>query len=350
MPWPVWDEARLRETLARVLRDRAPGDKPRQQLLEVAACHHDTGLAHWLAHGVGYAAARTGRSAFAPLRRKYLAPYAGGNFKEILRLVERHGTEYRTPMNQTPLMAAAAAGNAGLVEALLARGADVDAVDHTGRSALHWALAAAFEDPGFAAGSFGAVYDRIAPACTDLEVDEHLVRLDRHHSEYFLWHTLIALFKSGFGDEKWRNPGGFDTAAVLKAWLHLPPAVLRASRNTRQHLSNVFSRNEIGRDYAYNRRLFVRVRTGFYQFNPALAVRRVTVDGEAWVPIYAALNLALARETALPRFWARIDALLASSSIATGPPLAAALYEGLRGKDGFERWVNPLDPVWEQMA
>jgi hypothetical protein len=350
VPWPVWDEARLRETLARVLRDRAPGDKPRQQLLEVAACHQDTGLAHWLAHGVGYAAARNARAVFPPLVRKYLGPYAGGNFKEVLRLTERHGTEYRTPMNQTPLMAAAAAGNSALVEALLERGADPNAVDHTGRSALHWALAAAFENPGFATGSFAAVYERVAPACTDLEVDERLVRLDRHHSEYLLWHTLVALFKSGFGDPKWRNPGGFDTAAVLSAWQHLPPAVLRASRNTRQHLSNVFSRNEIGRDYAYNRRLFVRVRTGFYQFNPALALRRVDADGEHWVPICRALNLALARETALPRFWPRIDALLSQSGIAVGPPLAAALYQALDANKDVDGWDNPVHPVWERLA
>lgn len=348
VPWPVWDEARLRATLARVLHERAPGDKPRQQLLEVAACHHDTGLAHWLAYGVGYAAARNGRAAFAPLVRKYLAPYAGGNAKEILRLVERHGIEYRTPMNQTPLMAAAAAGNVALVDALLERGADTDAIDHTGRNALHWALAAAFEDPKFAAGSFASVYDRVAPACTDLEVEERLVRLDRHQSEYLLWHTLVALFKTSFGDEKWRNPGGFDTAAVLRAWQHFPPTVLRASRNTRQHLSNVLSRNEIGRDYAYNRRLFVRVRTGFYQFNPGLSVRRAGPDGETWVPIYAALNLALVRETALPRRWPQIDALLAQSGTPAGPPLAAPLYETLRSKRQDD-WGNPLHPAWSEL-
>jgi hypothetical protein len=347
VPWPVWDEARLRETLARVLRDRVPGEKPRQQLLEVAACHHDLGLAHWLAHGVGYVGARNALALFAGLRRKYLAPYAASNLKEVLSLVNRHGTEYRTPMNQTPLMAAAAAGNLALVDALLERGADPDALDHTGRGALHWALAAAFDDVAFAGGSFAAVYERVAPPCTDLKVDERLVRLERHHSEYLLWHTLIALFKTGFGDAKWRNPGGFDTAAVLKAWQHMPPSVVRASRNTRQHLSNVLSRNESARDYAYNRMLFVRVRTGFYQLNPALRVRRVGKDGETWVPIYAALNLPLVRETALPRFWPRIDAWLVQSGIEVQAPLARGLYDTLRTKDDRAAMGNPLHPIWE---
>ena len=112
----------------------------------------------------------------------------------------------------------------------------------------------------------------------------------------------------------------------------------------------MFSRNEIGRDYAYNRRLFVRVRTGFYQFNPALALRRVDADGEHWVPIYRALNLALARETALPRFWPRIDTLLSQSGIAVGPPLAAALYHELDANKDVDSWDNPVHPVWQRMA
>ncbi|MEO8741040.1 MAG: ankyrin repeat domain-containing protein, partial [Casimicrobiaceae bacterium] len=347
VPWPVWDEARVRQTLSRVFRERVPGDKPRQQLLEIAACHRDAGLAKWLAYGIGFGPARNAHVAFPSLARKYLSPYAAVNVKEILRLVDRHGTEYRTPMNQTPLMAAAAAGNVALVDALLERGAHVDAVDHTGRSALHWALATAFEDAAFAARSLAAIYDRVAPPCVDLAVDERLIRLDRHHSEYFLWHTLVTMLKTSFGDAKWRNPGGFDTATVLKAWRDVPADVLRAGRNTRQHLSHVLSRNEIRREYAYNRKLFVRLRTGFYQFNPGLAVRESGSDGERWVPIYEALNLAFVRETALPRYWRRIDTLLAQSGIAVGPPIAATLYESLRGKERPSSWDNPVDPMWE---
>ena len=90
---------------------------------------------------------------------------------------------------------------------------------------------------------------------------------------------------------------------------------MRPERNKRQHLSHVLSRNEVDRDYAYNRRLFVRVGHGWYQFNPALAVRRRDASGETWVPICDALNLRFVAECANPQQWPRIEALLATAGL-----------------------------------
>ncbi len=322
VPWPVFDEGRLRETLLKVFREQAPGNKAKQQLHEYAACYDERALVELLAREANFDAPLPELGMRPPLGRKHFGAYYAPRFKDILQQCDRHGVEHRTPMNQTPLIAAATAGNVALVEALLARGANPEGTDHLGRNALHWALLEAFRDEGFARGPFAALYELIAPAAVDVMVGERLVRIDRHLSEYFLFQTLWALFKSRFTVSTWRERGGFETAAIVEAWAHLPPSVLRPERNKRQHLSQLLSRNEVERDYAYNRRLFVRVAHGWYQFNPALAVRRRDAGGESWVRIFDALNLRFVAECADPDHWGHIDALFA---MAKRPPMATPI-------------------------
>jgi hypothetical protein len=206
-------------------------------------------------------------------------------------------------MNQTPLMAAAAAGNVALVEALLALGANRETVDHYGYNALHWAMHEAFQNEKFARGPFAALYEQLAPASIDVNTGERLVRIDRHLSEYLLFQSLWVLFKSRFTHIQRRNNAAFETQSILDAWQHLPANVVRPERNKRAHLSNVLSRNEVERDYAYNRALFVRIAQGWYQFNPKLCVRSGQGDAASWTPVYAALNLPLINEFSIVDEW-----------------------------------------------
>ncbi len=206
-------------------------------------------------------------------------------------------------MNYTPLMAATAAGNLPLVEELLRRGADPEAHEHLGRNALHIALQHAFRDRAFARGPFAALYERIAPAFIDLQAGERLVRLDRHLSEYLVFQTFWVLFKSTFSAPGWDRPAGIDTGSFLDAWAMLPGSVLKPERNKRSHLSNVLSRNEVDRDYPYNRKLFKRIGHGWYQINPRLAIRRRIQGIESWHPALEALNLRLVHEFAHPDQW-----------------------------------------------
>jgi hypothetical protein len=325
VPWPVFDQARTTELLVKVFREQVPGSKQRQQLYEISAYHDEPALALWLIQEAKFDVAKEFTNQHLTLRRKIFAPYFAAKFKDILRQCDQYGLEHRLTMNQTPLMAAASAGNVALVQALIERGADREAVDHYGCNALHWAMREAFGQKAFAQGPFPALYELLAPASIDINTGERLVRIDRHLTEYFLFQTLWALFKSRFTRRQTRPYGAFDTQAILDAWEHLPSHVLRPERNKRQHLSSVLSRNEVERDYAYNRALFWRVQQGWYQLNPRLSVRRRQADGsDAWVPVYQALNLPFIKESALDFMWSLIDTYLKVGGLPPQPaPIAA---------------------------
>jgi hypothetical protein len=181
-------------------------------------------------------------------------------------------------------------------------------------------LREAFRDPQFARGPMAALYELLAPASVDVNTGERLVRIDRHLSEYFLFQTLWTLFKSRFTHRQRRSHGAFETQAILDAWQHLPANVVRPERNKRQHLSSVLARNEVERDYAYNRALFMRVAQGWYQFNPKLSLRRRHGDEESWTPIYAALNLPLINEFALDDEWDGVGNKIAEYLSLAGMP------------------------------
>ena len=335
VPWPIVDQPRLNELLIKVFREQAPGNKQKQQLYEFATCHDEPMLAAWLVREAKFDTAKAFTQQRATLGRKNYMAYFARNIRDVLRQCDQYGLEHRLPMNQTPLMAAAVAGNVPLVEALVERGANREAVDQYGFNALHWAMREAFRDAKFAAGPFAAMYGLLAPHSLDVNTGERLVRIDRHLSEYFLFQTLWTQFKSRFTYRQRRPYAAFEATAIAESWEHLPANVVRPERKRRTHISQVLSRNEVDREYAYNRALFKRVDHGWYQFNPQIAVRDTSGQEQNWTPIFQALNLPLIGEFSDTILWSRIDEYLELAKLpAFTPPIAA---ERLLAKQEAER-------------
>ncbi len=279
VPWTV-----LRGEALASLRDQAlvKGDKKaRIALMEYALVYRDQRLLNDL-HRAGLQAASHPDKAWPTLEKKHYLLYSLKNPSGVLREVDKYGVDFRNCFGQTPLMIGSRMGNADLIAQLLERDADLSLADGNGLNAFQIALDRACADERFARARLPGVFERLAPASIDIQVDGRLVKLDRRLMEYLMLCVALVLFYQRLG-ENWATHrhllAAVDFAEVLE---HFPESVVPARRKKRAYVSSILSKNEVSRDGPGNRKLFLRVRHGQYLINPRLALR---VEGE-WRPIY----------------------------------------------------------------
>lgn len=227
------------------------------------------------------------------VERKYTLDYQEKSLNELKRKINSYGVDFRNPLNQTPLMVAAKLGMTEFVLWLIKEGANPDLRDNWGRIPLQIALRQAFLDPVYARDRLGAVYAGLAPTCIRVKIENRLVKIDGHKMEFFLLHSMLALFQEILRVKIKHHIPAFETGDFIYALMHFPEPVIPYYRRNRAYISGVLARNEVFRLDPYNRKLFIRVSRGFYLPNPCLEIE---LD-ERWVNIYDLLRVDfLARE------------------------------------------------------
>jgi hypothetical protein len=283
VPWTVLRGDALAQLETKALQQGEK--KARIALMEYALVYRDQRRLNVLAEA-GFKAAKQPEKAMSLLEKKHFMLYGLKNPRGVLREVDNYGVDFRNVFGQTPLMIASRMGNADLVEALLDREADTGLVDANGLNAFQIALERACADQRFARAKLPAVFERLAPASLDVQIDGRLVKLDRRLMEYLMLCIAMVLFYQRLG-ENWaarrRFLSAVDFADVLN---HFPESVVPARRKKRAYISSMLSKNEVSREGPYNRKLFLRLRHGQYVINPQLALR---VEGD-WRRIYELLS------------------------------------------------------------
>jgi len=292
-PWQPLDPQRVAALAERALDPQGVSSKARRELLDYAVAHSDPALV-WELIALGHVSGDA-RSIIAAGRPRQLQAPALHHPKEALRQTEQYGIDFRSPHNQTLLMQAAEAGSEAVVRALVEAGADPLACDNYGSFAAHYALRRALADAQYATRSFGAIYSLLAPESLSISVGERLVKLDRRQPEYLVLNLMITTFATKGVDAF--DPG-FTAADWSKTLAHFPARIVPEHWRKRAYWSGVLARNEVDRDYAYNRRLVIRVRRGRYLPNPVIEIRLA----ETWVAVYDYLNLPLLKRL-LPKIF-----------------------------------------------
>jgi hypothetical protein len=348
VPWPVQDEKALREQLVKVFRERAPGQKAKQQLLEYAAFQNQPVLAAFMAQKERFGSVQEMQALQRPLWQRALAPYMQRQFKDVLFECAEYGVDHRSKMNLTPLMLAAMAGNIALLQKLITLGADPNACDQYGRTALHLALLHATRTPEFAEKSLVDVLKYIAPIFLDVQTEARLRRINPRQSEYVLLHVMIAMTHDLHVQLTPRPHVGFDSAAIFAIWNTLPPILVPEYQRKRSYLSTVLARNEVGSNYPSNRALFVRVKLGVYDFNPKLQLRYA--PELPWQPLVQMLNFPLLMESC--NSWGAIsrNAANAGITLADAPIFAERVLAERREKAAQEQKARDLQQAAQRSA
>ena len=217
------------------------------------------------------------------LERTYFMGYSGSNYTLILREVDKYGVDFRNHFNQTPLMIASYFGNYNLVKALLERGSNLRLTDNYEHNAWQIALRQAFTNPNFARKKLPPIYHLLNPGEINLQINNQLVKLSNQHMEFFLVNAIMLMLKI----KRQQNILSFNVNSFLLPLGNFPDSIMLAKRKQRTYISSILAKNEIYRQDPYNRKLFVRVKLGYYILNPELQIK--TIDG--WKNIYKLLNL-----------------------------------------------------------
>ena len=339
-PWTPWSLEVLREWTPKALDPRNPSSKTKQSLFDYALWHGQGGYIEQLAaanfpparaltHG-GELLARVARilhdgrfvdlakisgfsedprnpmgratRAAAGVRERQLRPYLERSVKPVLQDCDLYGVDHWTYCGATPLMLAARAGNVALVEQLLARGADPEIVNDYGHTAWMGALNRAIDDPAFARDHIATLFESLGPQTLDVHADGRLVRLERAQGEFWPLGLMLAGLKTHCGGLTARPLGpdrytrGFFADGLRETLECLPEHLWPKARRKKEYLNGVLARAEIGSGYRPARKLWKRRELGYYMPAPDMKLRRKTAEGEAWIAVVDALELATVRD------------------------------------------------------
>jgi len=296
VPWRVLTPATLEEIKKEALDPDHFNQQAKYLIFECAVIYDTPGIIEALVR-LGYKPAlrhfHAHNTAERPaVLKKLQRDIEEKNFLELRRKTGLYGVDFRSPLNQTPLMLAAQAGHAQVVDFLCSEGANPDLRDAWGRTPFHISLREAYLDKAYASQKLSTVYKQLAPTAIKVKIDGRLIKIDARHMAFFLIHSMLACSQSIW---RWKirfDLPAFETGDFIFALDHFPEHVIPGYRRRRAYITSVLAGHEVNRDLPSNMQLFVRIALGKYILNPTMEIQ---IDDQ-WINAYDLMHLAEFRQ------------------------------------------------------
>lgn len=285
-PWKVLTPKTLPELDAEAF-DPERYNKQSKNLLFEYACLYDDWSRITRLVGHNYKRARRADEEREAVERKVYADYLPRITPMLREKLARHGLDFRNPFNQTPLMIAADLGQVDFAAELIRQGANPALRDNFGRTAFHYALRRACRSREYIERKLAAFWDLLAPESVNVRAAGRLRKFHRRSMEYLVFQLMFAILQDLFRRKITYATPGLQTGDIIRALKLFPASVLPPHRRKREAITAVLAGHEMFRPGRTSARVFLRLRRGYYVFNPDLEIE----IGEDWVNVYSLIEL-----------------------------------------------------------
>lgn len=304
VPWDVFTPAKVIELADQIRHAKDNPQRPRKLLFEYALFYDIPALIVFLS-GHNYTKARQiygvrdGEAFFnfslyeqqrANLSSRLLPKYVSSSTKEVLRECATYGIDHRNEYNATPLMLSAKTGVVSLIKGLLSAGANVDLTDNCGLTAWQVSLRQALKAKGVDHVVLYRINQLLAPSSVNVRIDDKLLKLSSSQGEFLVFHAFFVLLVDTLTHPV-QNDVGLTAVRITEALRALPDSMIEPYRKKRSYISSLLAKHEVESQNPYNRKLFLRVKTGHYILSPGVKVQ----IQEEWRQIYYVLGIDVLR-------------------------------------------------------
>jgi len=287
VPWRIISTEELENLKKEALDPETFNKKAKDLLFDYALIYNDEEISKELFR-MNYKRAQHPETERPSLLRRTFVNYVSDNPKPIMPLINKYGVDFRNEFNQTPLMIAAWTGSVNIANYLLALGAKTELRDNLGKNALQTVFLQSYFSKDYAKNKLAKIYPLVVTEYVNVKVDNHLVKINNHKTEFQILNLLMAtqkeLIAATIDDSD--KAFGFTAGEVADIFEAYPDTILPPYRKQKQYISAVLARNEVRREDPYNKKLFMRLERGIYVLNPELEIQ----TGEQWLNVYRLMN------------------------------------------------------------